>query len=551
MHTTALSKTTPISRAGRPRRDPSWWVPVLLATPALIPLIRSVILARLRGEVATGFIQYDMPSYMANAREYFDQGFHLLYGNPYASYDTPRIYFQPHILLLGCLQQLRLDPGIAFNLFGLAALFFAAFVAVRFYREVVGWHSPAEKLGLVCFFWGGGVLSVVGLVYARLVEKLDSGTILHFDRAEGWWMLNFGRNLVYPTEAFYHGVFLVAMLFLIRRRFSEAIAFAALLSMSHPFTGLEAVLIVAVYLMIERLQGDKSVKPVHLVSSMVMVVLHLGYYVFFLNRFADHRALVSEWETAGMAWRYGLSTFLPALFIVGLLTLARLSRWSGLRQIWCDSRNRLFVAWFLIVFGLTQHYRIMKAVQPIHFAHGYDWMALFFLSSPLLVGLLGQLLKMQPVLLGRAAVSVFLIFFVLDNVVWFGTFLSPNSSPAVSLLTKSQKEVLNWLNRTAVPRDMVICSDPTVSYLVSTYTRVRSWEGHDKNTPSPRERAAEVRRAFRDGTILYAWQSLHIFYVSNRAAHWKPPTNSRGIFQNAEFEIWEYSPARDALHTQN
>lgn len=237
------------------KSSPSWWVPVLLAVPALVPLATSTIFAWSRGQVATGFIQYDMPSYMADARQHFNQGFHLFYGNPYAGYESPRIYFQPHVFLLGCLQQLRLDPGVTYNLFGLAALLFAAFVAVRFYREVAGWSSAAAKLGLVCFFWGGGILTLAGLAYACFVGKFDLETILRFDVGQGWWMLNFGRNLVYPTEAYYHAVFLLCMLFLIGRRFSIAIALAALLSLSHPFTGLEVSLIVAGYLLMERLGG--------------------------------------------------------------------------------------------------------------------------------------------------------------------------------------------------------------------------------------------------------------------------------------------------------
>ncbi len=72
----------------------------------------------------------------------------------------------------------------------------------------------------------------MGFVYAGLVGRLKSAPVLRFDLKQGWWMLNFGRNLVYPTEAYYHGVFLLSMLFLIRRRFSVAIAFAALLSLS-------------------------------------------------------------------------------------------------------------------------------------------------------------------------------------------------------------------------------------------------------------------------------------------------------------------------------
>ena len=366
--------------------SPRWWLPILLAIPSLIPLISSFIMARLNGFVATGFVQYDQPYYMASARAYFDQGFHFLFGNPYAGYDTPRLYFQPHLFLLGCFQQLGLDPGITWNIFGLVGALFVAFVAVHFYCEVVGWHSRAEKLGLLCFFWGGGVLVLVGFVYACFVGRFNSLTLLHFDPTLGWWMLNFGRNLVYgPTEAYYHGVFLLCMLFLIRRRFGVAIAFAVLLSFSHPWTGIECSVIVASYLLVERLYGDKSVKARYLFASIALVFAHLGYYMVFLNRFADHRALQSQWEANGSVRLYPSYVFLPALFIVGSFALVRLIRWPGFRRLVQDPRNRLFMVWFLIVFGITQHYRVMRPIDPIHFAHGYDWMALFFLGSPLLV----------------------------------------------------------------------------------------------------------------------------------------------------------------------
>ena len=322
-------------------------------------------MARARGLVATGFIQIDQPLYVAQAREYFDEGFHFLNGNAEASYDTPRIYFQPHLLLLGCFQQLGLDPGVTWALFSIAGALFAAFVAVRLYREVVGWRSLAEKLGLLCFFWGGGVLTLVGLVYAVIVGNLTVPAVLHFDPVRGWWMLNFGRNLVYgPTEAYYHGVFLLSMLFLIRRRFGVAIALAALLSLSHPVTGLECSLIVAVYLFLERALGDQVVKPVYLASSGTLFCVHVWYYLFFLNRFADHRELLSQWELRGVeaSWFYPPSTFVPALFVVGILAAATLWRWPGLRQALHSPRNRLFLVWFLIVFALTQHYRVMRPI---------------------------------------------------------------------------------------------------------------------------------------------------------------------------------------------
>ena len=533
--------------------SPGWWVPTLLAVPALIPVISSIILARWDGKVATGFVQFDQPYYMASARAYFDQGFHILYGNPYAGYDTPRLYFQPHLFLLGCFQQLGLDPGVTWTVFSILGTLFAAFVAVHFYREVVGWRSRAEKLGLICFFWGGGVLALVGLVYAFSVGKLNAVTVLHFDPTLGWWMLNFGRNLVYgPTESYYHGVFLLCMLFLIRRRFGIAIAFAVLLCFSHPWTGIETSIIVAVYLAIERLYGDKSVKPLHLVSSVALIFLHLGYYVFFLNRFADHRVLQSQWEANGSIRLYPSSVFLPALFIVGLFALARLIRWPSFLQAVRDPRNRLFMVWFLIVFGITQHYRIMRPIDPIHFAHGYDWMALFFLGSPVLVAVLERLLRIEGAWLRGLALSAFLLFFLSDNIVWFTTFLRPTTSEAI-VLYEEQMDVLKWLGRSAVPPELVVTSDLYMSYLVSTYSRVRSWAGYGASTPHYKERSLDSARAFQDGVVLPEWENLDVLYVRRLKDYplWKPPANSKEVFHNAWYDIWECPPVRSASEAQH
>src|SRR5579862_1382123 len=88
-----------------------FWLVLLLALPALIPAGHAYLKPLHDGLVPTGFIQEDMPYYMANAREHFDQGFQWTYGNPYAGYNTPANYFQPHIFVLGCLERLGLDPG--------------------------------------------------------------------------------------------------------------------------------------------------------------------------------------------------------------------------------------------------------------------------------------------------------------------------------------------------------------------------------------------------------------------------------------------------------
>jgi len=371
----------------RPRgeaRPLAWWVGPLLALPTLIPVARSYQAAYSQGKVATGFIEYEMPYYMANAREHSDQGIQLTYGNPYASYETPAIYFQPQIFLLGGLQRAGLDPGLALNLFGLAALFFAAWVAVRLYKEMVGLETSAKRLALICFFWGGGIRSLAGAAAGMIQHKSPTSWLL-FGPANGWWQLNFGRNLVYPVEAYYHALFLFCLLCLIRRKFAATLVSAALLSMSHPFMGLTLALIIVVYSSLELLLKTCAATGTLFAGSLTILILHVAYYLVFLNRFADHRVLQSQWE---LAWLYKPSMYLPALFIVGWLAVARLVRRPGLRAALEDGRVRLFAVCFLVVFALTQHNLLIKPRQPIHFAHGYDWVALFFIGAPALVSIL-------------------------------------------------------------------------------------------------------------------------------------------------------------------
>lgn len=519
----------------RPARALAWWIVPLLALPALIPVARQCVSAYLQGRVATGFIFYDMPYYMANAREHFDQGFQLTYGNPYASYNTPAIYFQPHIFLLGCLQHLGLDPGLVFNLFGLAALFFAVTVGIRFYDEVVGLETTARRMGLVCFFWGGGVLCIAGAAYGLLAHQRVLDSLFTFDIADGWWMFNFGRNLTYPTEAYYHGLFLLCLLCLMRRRFSASLALAALMSLSHPFSGLSLALILVGYSALELLLKTRTVTPWMLAGSVAIVVLHLAYYQLFLNRFADHRLLQNQWE---IAWLYKPLTFIPALYIVGSQAIARLRK-PGLRRVFEDSRVRLFAVWFLTVFALTQHNLIMKPKQPVHFAHGYDWMALFFLGAPVLVQMFDRLLLIRPRPWRYAALGLTVTFVLLDNLIWYGTFFLPRGNDAAITISRDQKAVLEWLDRNTKPPEMVVSQDVKVSYLVSTYTRVRSWRGHQFNTPRSGQRLFESEQVFRTGHVLPEWESMRVVYVVYRSNDkWKPPPGTIELYRNSDFAVW-------------
>ncbi|MGH6991399.1 MAG: hypothetical protein ACREE3_15990, partial [Stellaceae bacterium] len=196
-------------------------------------------------------MQYDQASYMADARAFFAGGhFHFLYGLPFSPNPaTPHVYFQPLLLLLGIVQHLtHADPGLVYVVAGLVFGVLCCRVFVECYDEVIGLAGPARRLGLVCFVWGGGVVIIAGIVHAAMLGAPISKHLQDFgDGFGGWWFLNLGRNLVFPVEAFYHLVFFGGVLLVLRRRFIGALLCVVLLSMSHPFTGLQFILVLGAW----------------------------------------------------------------------------------------------------------------------------------------------------------------------------------------------------------------------------------------------------------------------------------------------------------------
>jgi hypothetical protein len=514
-------------------------VPLLLSLPAWIPLAWTAARAWRNGQVPTAFVQYDLAAYLANGRQHFADGFHLAYGNPYAGYGTPQIYFEPHLFLLGFLQWLGLSPDLALILFGVAAMAFTSLVAGQLYQAWVGWRTPAHKLGFACFFWGGGLLSLGGALFGWATHSNLTRSFFVFDPGEGWWMLNFGRNLVAPTEAYYHGLFLLAILLLIRRQFAWTVAVAALLSASHPFTGISLALVLAAYAVVELILKSGAASWLLLAGSGAVALLHAGYYLVFLNRFPDHRAL--EWS---LDWPYMFWTYVPALYLVGVFAFGRLTRWKNLRPFLADPRMRLGLVWFTVIFALTQHDLVMPPQQPIHFAHGYDWMALFLLATPALLPLIEKLLAIRRIPLRTLALAGFLAVFLSDNLLWFASFRDPSVQRHAIALTREQKGVLDWLAGHAAARSYVASSDPWINYLTPTYTNVRGWSGHDYNTPHGAGRKRQVAEAFAAGKLIPT--ANPVYYIPARELHWTPPAGSHPVYENRTYQVWLYPAASAA-----
>jgi hypothetical protein len=524
------------------------WLPgLLLIVPATIPYVAHY--AGSIGGVPTGFIQGDQAYYMANAREHFDSGnFSFLYGNPFdGSPDTPRIYWQPHIMLLGLLLRLTsLSPGIVYMFFGVCAALVCARVALALCRESPGMNGSTGVPVAILFFWGGGILVVAAIMQAvpgvLRGEGLMAGDLLRFDPGAGWWFLNFGRNLVFPTEAFYHALFFGCMLFLFRRRYVPAMLCAACLSASHPFSGIELLAILSVWTVVELAAGGEEKPPVGFVLSVFLVLLaHIGYYLIFLPSVPQQRDLMDQWE---QPW---ILRPLSALFAYAPVAL--LAFWCLIKRgspPFRDRNTRLLVVWCSVAFLLANHQYFLRAVQPLHFTRGYIWTPLFLLGAPLLQSSLRRLRGFR----GTAIALCIMALFVSDNAVWLG-IVGSGRMRADIVLTRDQQELLEWMNAWGDGATIVIARDVSLGYLATVYTPARAWVAHRFNTPKSAQREEEVKDFLDGGQERREWTGRRLLIVVPHGTKDRisPHANGAGDravaqrFTNASFDAVLVDPA--------
>src|SRR5213076_1020422 len=170
------------------------------------------------------------------------------------------------------------DPGILYMIAGLLLALCCARVMIALYREVVAGPGLIADLGLLCFFWGGGCLAIAGVCHALATGGTPLADIFHFDPLAGFWFLNLGRNLIFTTEAFYHLVFLGSIFLVLRRQFVAALLCAAMLSASHPFTGLQLLAVLGAWSIVDWLVRSADRPPLFFIAGLAaLVALHIGY----------------------------------------------------------------------------------------------------------------------------------------------------------------------------------------------------------------------------------------------------------------------------------
>ena len=345
----------------------------VLALPGLVPILAHYVGLRMDGLVPTGFIQYDMAYYMANAREAFDAGltgsFVPSYGNPFSyRYDTAPVYFQPLIFAMGLTWSLTgAEPGTVFATFTiLGAVTCAAVVVALFeaYTRSITASRAARRLALVSFAWGGGLLALSGLVMSLRADRSLRHTFV-LDPFDGWWFLNLGRNMIFATEAFYHALFFGCIVAIVRGRYSLATALALVLSASHPFTGIELISVMLGWSVLERFILRTAVVPRWFpLACAALAAVHVGYYLLFLPSNPEHRRVMEQWS---LPWNLPLHAMIPAYAIVGALAVSRMRTVARARAVLEEPRNRLLLVWFLAAFSLANHDLVIDPIQPLHF----------------------------------------------------------------------------------------------------------------------------------------------------------------------------------------
>ncbi|MBL0129419.1 MAG: hypothetical protein IPP83_18660 [Flavobacteriales bacterium] len=533
----------------RAHRWRDWFFAVLLHAPVLAPLIAHYSPGEGDPRIPTGFMQYDQPYYMANARQYLDGASNgPLYALPFsADPGSEPIHFQPQTILLAAVWWItNMDPGLLFSLFGVVFGILCVVMTLAVLREVLPEQLHSRWIELL-FIWGGGVLCVGGVAYGLLYgEGLEGSWIraFRFDPANGYWFMNLGRNLIFPLEAYYHFLFFSIILLVIRGRFAGAFAVTVILALSHPFTGIATVAMLTLWSLLSRRSTSSQRAPWWFVGCNALLLgLILFQHAVLLPRDPEHAILVAQWTRP---WIVEPISTIGAYALVAALALIRILRPGGFPLRGSHS-SMLLVVWVVVWLALENHDLFMTAIQPAHFTRGYAWAGLFLLGAPVLARWFAQLRSSTwrwPVL-GLATA-----LFLTDNAVWLGkrTVEFHNGAGEAINLTPELKEVLDRLAKIPSGNSLVVADDPMVAYLALVYTPHRTYYSHRSNTPWADQRHRSLNDFF-DGRITDPLLSGELIVVHYKSAHeFVFARNAKVLFSNSSYEVFalQKDSGRDA-----
>ena len=338
--------------------------------------------------------------------------------------------------------------------------------------------------------WGGGLLCL-GYLTLNLWRGRDPFFLLfRLDPGDGLWFLNWGRNLVYPNEAIYHALSAVCWLAVLRKRWTTAMVAASLLAATHPFSGLQQLLIVTVWFGARLLFQPSRRTGTYCLVSVLVLAGFLTYNLAYLPSFISHRILQEQWT---LDWSLYPESIVTGYFPIGILAPCRI--WKDRGKL--TYKEYFLITCFVISFLLATHDRLsalVQPVQPLHFTRSYVWMPLFLLAVPLLQG---SVLRLQRRLQTAGFVLVVGVLFglgVSDNTAFvLREFLNPGRQGVY--VTPARAEMFAWMARRRLD-GVVLCESQWSCYASATYTGLRPYLGHPHNTPGAGHRAQQVEQWF-------------------------------------------------------
>lgn len=509
----------------------------VLWLPSLLLIIGHLRFAsQSSSEEATGFIQYDQAYYMANARQYLDgESEGLCYGSPFSAeeHQAP-IYFQPQIALLAALWGITgWDPGIVFNVFGCVSGLLFVWLSLCLLRTVQGGTSVYWMQ--VLFIWGGGLLFGAGLLFGLLHgDALGAAwdTAFRFDPANGYWFLNWGRNLVYPLEAYYHALFVGMVLLALRGRWPWAVLMAALLALSHPFTGAAALLMLLASVLVERFIVRSWFVPGWVVPALaVLLVAHVLHHAVVLPGNAEHAQLIEQWS---LPWTLPKESWLAGYAVAVVLVAVRFRSPERMRSAWSNPTTRLLISWVVVWSVLEHHELFTRPIQPLHFTRGYVWAGLFLLGAPALAELASSRRRVA-----RPLIVALIVVMLSDNAAWLGHESAANAEGRGEALhiNKWDRGVLAELEEHVEPNALLVCEDPYLAYLALVYTPHRAYCSHHSNTPFAQQRFASCA-AYFEGSITDPLLEQPLIAVTSRASRFPYASQGTLLYRIGEQAIY-------------
>ncbi len=489
----------------------------------------------------TGFTVDENILYMSYARQYADQeNFSPFYSNPFdGNPESARIYFQPVNFLFAATIKAGIDPGLTLSLFGLIMAILCIATGLLIIRHLLDKQKKQPFIALL-FTWGGGLTAFAGFGAALFLSgqpAFSMDAIYIADPANGWWGLNWGRNLFIPMEAYYHFLFLLNIYLLLKQKWIPAIATVLFLSVSHPFTGIEYLLIINGWLFIEKIMFRNKSVPYSYWSGIFLVTLfHIWYYLVYLNSFPEHKQLFSQYSAG---WTYSLRIAIPAYLIVAALSLFT-TKINRENHILSGSHQRLFLCWAIIAFLLSKHEWFMPPMQPIHFTRGYIWSGLFLFSLPVIVWLINESVKTR---LKKWLFILFAVILLTDNLVWsINVLRKKETTEWEGHITAETREVLTYLQNNSSASDLLTGNAVLINYISNAYSSTNTWASHPYNTPGIELRKIQMERFLKTGSKPEEWKNRRVLLLIDNN-----PGNSDGIntelkktklFENTRYSIF-------------